>query len=48
MNTDGQQEDADEGKIENGMNQNGDAAGLEIPEFHETALAGHLNQQSRG
>jgi len=48
MNTNSQQEDADQGKIESGMNQNGDSAGLEVPKLDEAILPRHLNEQSGG
>jgi len=44
MDANSQQEDADEGKVEKGMNQDGRSTGLEVAELHHSVMSRNLNE----
>ncbi|KAK3033341.1 hypothetical protein RJ639_034391 [Escallonia herrerae] len=48
MNFDGEQEDANESKIEQSVNHDGRATGMEVSEVHAPVSARDLKQQPRG
>ena len=47
MDADGEEENGDESKVDDGVDHDGDSAGLEIAELHESALPRELEKQPR-
>lgn len=47
MDAEGEDEDCDEGEVDDGVDEYGEAAGLEVAELHHPALPGDLEQQPR-
>ncbi|KAE8819804.1 hypothetical protein D1007_02478 [Hordeum vulgare] len=47
LDADGEEQDGDEREVDDGVDDYGDAAGLEAAELHDPALAGDLEQQPR-
>ncbi|RZR98516.1 hypothetical protein BHM03_00027874 [Ensete ventricosum] len=48
MDVDGEEEDGEEAEVDDGVDEYGDAAGLEVAELDEAAPAGDLEQEARG
>uniref|UniRef100_A0A8R7PJ80 Uncharacterized protein n=1 Tax=Triticum urartu TaxID=4572 RepID=A0A8R7PJ80_TRIUA len=47
VDADGEGEDGDEGEVDDGVEEHGDAAGLLVAELQEPVLAGDLEEQPR-
>lgn len=45
VDVDGEEEDGDEREVDDGVDEYGDAAGVEAAELDEAAVAGHLEQK---
>lgn len=48
MDADGEEEDGDECKEEDGMDDNGNPTGLEVAELHEPVATWNLKEEARG
>lgn len=48
MDADGEEEDGNECKIEDGMDDNGNPTGLEVAELHEPIATWSLKEEARG
>lgn len=48
MDADGEEEDGNECKVEDGMDDNGNPTGLEVAELHEPVATWNLNEEARG
>jgi hypothetical protein len=46
VDTNSKQEDANESEVEDGVNQYGNSASLEVAKFYESVMTRHLNQQT--
>jgi hypothetical protein len=46
VNLNGEQEDANETKVEEGMDENGCPAGLKVAKLHAAVAPGHLEKQT--
>ena len=47
MNTNGEQEDGNEGKVDDGMDKYGDTTRLKVTELDEPVLPRHLEEKTR-
>ncbi|KAA8530095.1 hypothetical protein F0562_004804 [Nyssa sinensis] len=47
VDTNSNEEDGDEAKVDDGVDEDGDAAGLHVGKLHRSALTGKLEQQPR-
>lgn len=46
VNPNGDDKDSNEAKVDDGVDENGDGAGLQIDELHNSVFAGQLKQNS--